>query len=124
LPNESKGKLTDIITSINVVALSAANQARSWNIFKVKGVELSLAFFEQQVHLKKTASELLFEGYDDPIITVAKEIAKIMGIDVPFDRFGYFYKVRDINVLLIALFIRELPFCLTTYFLSVTRVLC
>lgn len=85
--------MSDNITSVNVVALSAANQARSWNIFKVKGVELSLGFFDQQVALTKTASELLFEGYDDPIITVATEIAKIMGIVVPFDRFGWFYKV-------------------------------
>lgn len=83
----------DLITSVNVVALSAANQARSWNILKVKGVELSLAFFGQQIHLTKTADELLFKGYEDPIINVAREIAKVMGIDVPFDRFGWFYMV-------------------------------
>jgi scavenger receptor class B, member 1 len=35
LPEQSKGQLSDIITSVNVVALSSANQARSWNIFKV-----------------------------------------------------------------------------------------
>ncbi|KAG5676732.1 hypothetical protein PVAND_006541 [Polypedilum vanderplanki] len=99
LPDESKGQLSDMITSINVVALSSANQARSWNIFKVKGVELSLSFFDQQIHLTKTASELLFEGYDDPIINVAKEIAKIMGITVPFDRFGYFYSRNESSLL-------------------------
>lgn len=59
----------------------------------MKGVELSLAFFDQQIHITKTADELLFKGYDDPIITVAKEIAGIMGIDVPFNRFGWFYMV-------------------------------
>lgn len=53
------------------------------------GVEISLAFYGQQIHLTKTADELLFKGYDDPIITVARDIAKIMGIDVPFDRFGW-----------------------------------
>jgi hypothetical protein len=99
MPNDSKGKLTDRITSVNVVALSAANQAKSWNIFKVKGVEISLAFFGQQIHLTKTASELLFEGYDDPIISVAKDIAKVMGIDVPFDRFGWFYQRNESSLL-------------------------
>jgi hypothetical protein len=59
----------------------------------VTGVEISLAFFDQQIHLSKTADELLFKGYDDPIISFAKEIAKMMGIDVPFDRFGWFYMV-------------------------------
>lgn len=95
IPEQSRGKLTDMITSVNVVALAASNQARSFNILKVKGVELSLAFFGQKIYLTKTASELLFEGYEDSIITVAKEIAKIMGIDVPFDgnRFGWFYQV-------------------------------
>lgn len=35
LPEQSSGHLDDLITSVNVVALSAANQARSWNILKV-----------------------------------------------------------------------------------------
>lgn len=83
LPEQSKGKLTDVISSVNVIALSAANQARTMNLFKTKGIELSLRFFGQEIHTVKTASELLFEGYDDPIITVAKDIASLMGIDVP-----------------------------------------
>lgn len=101
IPEQSRGKMTDVITSVNVVALAASNQARSFNILKVKGVELSLAFFGQQIYLTKTASELLFEGYEDSIITVAKEIAKIMGIDVPFDgnRFGWFYQRNESSTL-------------------------
>lgn len=70
-------------------------QARSWNVFKVKGVEISLLYYGQKVHITKTANEWLFEGYADPIISVAKEIASILGVgDIPFDRFGWFYQVR------------------------------
>lgn len=76
---------------------SSAVQARSWNIFKVKGVELSLLYYGQKVHITKLAREWLFEGYEDPIITVAKDIASILGVgDIPFDRFGWFYQVRNI----------------------------
>jgi len=73
---------------------SSAVQAKSWNIIKLKGVELSMAFFGQQVHVTKTANEWLFEGYEDPIINVAKDIASILNIgDIPFERFGWFYQV-------------------------------
>lgn len=58
-----------------------------------------MKFFGQQIHLTKTADELLFKGYDDPIIRVAKDIAKIMSIDVPFTRFGWFYMVKIIKIL-------------------------
>lgn len=114
IPEQSNGRLDDVITSVNVIALvsssfaciwssqlrrcfsqSSAVQARSWNILKVKGVEFSLALYGQKLHITKTASEWLFEGYDDPIITVAKDIASILGVgDIPFDRFGWFYQVH------------------------------
>jgi scavenger receptor class B, member 1 len=55
---------------------------------------MSLSFFGQKVHLTKTAGEWLFEGYEDPIIGVAKEIASVLDIgDIPFDKFGWFYSV-------------------------------
>jgi hypothetical protein len=59
---------------------------------------MGLAFYKQKIHVTKTASEWLFEGYEDPIIGVAKEIASFLGVgDVPFDRFGWFYMVRRKN---------------------------
>lgn len=55
---------------------------------------MSLLYYGQKVHITKTASEWLFEGYEDPIITVAKDIASILGVgEIPFDRFGWFYQV-------------------------------
>ncbi|KAL7050568.1 hypothetical protein ACKWTF_004126 [Chironomus riparius] len=95
-PEFSVGKMTDIITSPNLISLAASKQAQSFNILKVKGVELGLAFFEQKFHVTKTASELLFEGYEDSMIAVAAEIVKFMDIEVPFDdRYGWFYKRNE-----------------------------
>ena len=65
------------------------------NLLKVRGMEMSLAFFGQKIHITKTANEWLFEGYSDPIITIAKDVASYFGVgDIPFDRFGWFYMVR------------------------------
>lgn len=36
---------------------------------------------------KHTVSQLLFEGYEDPLITESRKI----GMPVPFDKFGWFY---------------------------------
>ena len=95
VPEQSRGKLSDVITTPNAVALCVSNQAKTFNIFKLKGVEMSLAFFGQEIHVTKTLSELLFEGYEDSMVAVASEIGKIMGYDVPFEnRYGWMHKVR------------------------------
>lgn len=56
---------------------------------------MSLAFYGQKLHITKSANEWLFEGYEDPIIPIAKEIASFLGVgEIPFDRFGWFYQVN------------------------------
>lgn len=51
--------------------------------------------YDQKVFITKTASELLFEGYQDDMIDIAREMPSIVSeeIDVPYDRFGWFYMV-------------------------------
>lgn len=51
--------------------------------------------YSQEVHVTKTAGELLFEGYQDDMIDMAIEMAATdKSIFVPYDRFGWFYGVR------------------------------
>lgn len=77
-------------------------QTRGWNLFKVKGIEISLNAFGQKIFTTKTVDEWLFQGYDDPIIPTAAMIAKLIGVgDIPFDRFGWFYQVSRAYQLLI-----------------------
>jgi scavenger receptor class B protein 1 len=47
--------------------------------------------YKQNFSVTKTAAELMFEGYEDDMITMAKSFGS-MG-QVPFDRVGWFYKV-------------------------------
>lgn len=61
----------------------------------MKGVEMSLSFYGQKLHNTKTADEWLFTGYNDPIISIARDMASLLGMgDIPFDRFGWFYQVK------------------------------
>ncbi|GAB0093508.1 uncharacterized protein DMENIID0001_086580 [Sergentomyia squamirostris] len=88
----SKGSLDDVITSVNIVALSAAETVRWQNYVEQKKVALGLSLYGEEIHVTKTAREFLFDGYEDDLIDMAKEMAAFSSdIQVPFDRAGWFY---------------------------------
>ena len=52
--------------------------------------------FKQDMIIQKTAEELLFGGYNDPMIGIWRDIVKDMGeSDLPFEKnkFGWFMNV-------------------------------
>ncbi|XP_055711408.1 protein peste-like isoform X2 [Phlebotomus papatasi] len=88
----SKGSLDDNITSVNIVALSAAETVRWQSYVEQKKVSLGLSLYNEELHVTKTAREFLFDGYEDDLIEMAKEMSAFSSdIVVPFDRAGYFY---------------------------------
>jgi hypothetical protein len=46
----------------------------------------------QKVWVTKTTGELLFEGYSDPILTMATKLPNIAQTKIPADKFGWFYR--------------------------------
>jgi CD36 family len=76
---------------------SAATRAKTWSWIKAKGVSVGLAAFNQNVHVTKKASEWLFDGYDDIMIDIAKNNPLLDAGNIPFDKFGWFYMVRNLN---------------------------
>lgn len=46
----------------------------------------------QKISVTKTVSEFLFEGYVDPLLTAGQGWPA--SSKVPYDKFGWFYKVR------------------------------
>ena len=46
--------------------------------------------FKSQLFITKTVNEFLFEGYEDPFLTLALKIP--MEILPPFDKFAWFYQ--------------------------------
>lgn len=58
---------------------------------RAKSIAFGLAMYDQKIHVTKTAGEMLFEGYEDDMITLAKQLPFLAGEEVPFDRVGWFY---------------------------------
>lgn len=56
---------------------------------------MGLSMFRQQIFVTKTAGEILFDGYEDPLLDMAKSLpSSATGGAPPVDRFGWFYGVR------------------------------
>ncbi|XP_043253594.1 protein croquemort-like isoform X2 [Colletes gigas] len=87
-PDLTNGSLDDTITQLNTVAISAKHKVRYWE--EVLQSSLSFMLSSSKVHTTKTVNELLFTGYDDPLIKLGRLMG--MGLDVPpFNKFGWFY---------------------------------
>ncbi|XP_077284882.1 protein peste-like [Arctopsyche grandis] len=88
----SKGTLDDNITTLNAIAASAVYTSRYWNYIRQKGLSMGLTIFNQEISVTKTARELLFDGYDDPLLDLAKSLPQKETNAPPVDKFGWFYK--------------------------------
>lgn len=52
--------------------------------------------YRQKIYIVKEARELLFDGYEDKLITLARRVTKRfkqIKLEVPYDRFGWLYGV-------------------------------
>lgn len=60
-----------------------------------KQVSMGLTLYNQQTFVVKSARELLFDGYQDDMIDMARVLgpASIRKFSIPYDRFGWFYQV-------------------------------
>lgn len=94
LPEKSNGSLDDEITNINVIATTVALITRQSFALKLA---IDALFIEQntQLFIKKTARELIFDGYNDPILEFLKNMKHLLPInlpipEIPFTKFGWF----------------------------------
>ncbi|KAJ3643118.1 hypothetical protein Zmor_025850 [Zophobas morio] len=88
----SNHDIREEVTTINPVAVSAVYTSRAWSYFVRKGLSLSLSSITPTIHLTRRVGQMLFEGYKDPMITVAKTLPFLAGTSLPpWDRFGWFY---------------------------------
>ncbi|XP_035433639.2 protein peste-like isoform X2 [Spodoptera frugiperda] len=89
----SNGTLQDNITTLNGIAASAVYRSRFWGFLQQKGLAMGLAMFNQKIAVSKLARELLFEGYDDQLLNLAKSLpSSTTGGAPPVDKFGWFYE--------------------------------
>lgn len=92
LPEKSNGSLNDKITNLNIIVATVAYAVRDQHYLVKRGVDFFLKEKERTLFTTHTVNELLFEGYDDPLLVLAKDL-NITGLNIPFDKFGWFYAV-------------------------------
>jgi len=86
----SNGSLSDIVTTVNMIAVSASHRARDWGIIKSIVLGVALNVNGEKVHVTKTAAELLFDGYEDGMLNLA---IGLNDNETPYDKCGYLYMV-------------------------------
>lgn len=85
----SNGSLSDLCTTVNLVAIGAGNHAKDFGYWKQKlAVSPVLSSFNQKLHVTKSVRELLFEGYEDSMV----KLGSLLSNDAPIDRVGFFVK--------------------------------
>ncbi|XP_018568082.1 protein peste-like isoform X2 [Anoplophora glabripennis] len=87
----SNGSLTDTVTSIDPVALSAVYTTRSWNYFVKKSLSGVLLSMIDSVSISHTVGQVLYEGYDDPLLKTASTISSFHASLPKMEKFGWFY---------------------------------
>ena len=90
-PSMSVGPLTDSVVSLNLPMVTAVNYARQSFMMEF-GLSDMLATIEAKLFLNRTVGELLFDGYDDPILEIGASFDNEERT-LPIDKFGWFYKV-------------------------------
>ncbi|XP_028137286.1 protein croquemort isoform X2 [Diabrotica virgifera virgifera] len=79
--------LSDVINSINTVAVSIGYQARFQSYWTKKMISFGIGSRSAHLYVTKTVRELLFDGYDDPILGI---ISKIPFVGAP-EKGGLFF---------------------------------
>ncbi|KAJ3643123.1 hypothetical protein Zmor_025854 [Zophobas morio] len=82
----SARNLTDVITTINIVPLTIAYKARHFGYFSKRTISYSLSTLSS-LYVTKTAGEILFDGYEESILSILSSVP-LTGIT---DKFGLFY---------------------------------
>lgn len=73
---------------------SAAHTSRFWGFGGQKQVSMGLSLYGHKVYVVKKANELLFDGYEDDLISMAATMQDMgMNLNIPYKRFGWMYDV-------------------------------
>ncbi|XP_031829308.1 protein croquemort [Nomia melanderi] len=90
-PELTNGSLSDPITQLNAVAISAKHKVRYWDEMMQSTLSIMLYSTGTPIHITKTVNELLFAGYDDTLIKLGQSVGGVADDIPPFDKFGWFY---------------------------------
>jgi len=89
----SNGSLCDRVTTVNIILNILGDKLQTINehwIYVLTNYYFKLTNIDKP-YLTKTASEFIFDGYDDPILDVIIKLKDFVHIDIPFKKVGWFY---------------------------------
>lgn len=84
----SNGSLTDKITNLNPILTTVAFAVRHKSMLIRKMTNAFIVRLGEKLTLTKSVNELLFEGYDDILLQIAR---KMNATSIPYSKFGWFY---------------------------------
>jgi scavenger receptor class B, member 1 len=92
VPDQSKGSLDDRLVLLNIPAATVGATAQNLPKITRGLMNLGLKAIGENLFVEKTAGEILFDGYDDPVLKAAEFIHKF-NVPIPgiMDKFGFYY---------------------------------
>lgn len=90
-PDMSAGPLSDTVMTLNLPLVGAADAAKE-NFFMQWGLADIFSSMQAKLFVNKTVGELLFDGYDDELVSIGDAYTEDEDKSVPMDKFGWFYK--------------------------------
>ena len=91
-PEQSKGSLDDRLVLLNIPAATVGATAQKLPKITRGLMDLGLKAIKEKLFVEKSAREVLFDGYEDPILSAAEFIHKF-NVPIPgiMDKFGFYY---------------------------------
>ena len=83
-------KMSDHIMTLNAPAASAIPMVKYLSDFLKLAIAADFGIFNEKLFVSKNVSELLFDGYSDPILTQTMHLPDSL-VPYKMDKFGYFY---------------------------------
>lgn len=84
----SKGSLSDKVTNLNPIVATVAFSVRNKTSFIRKLTNKFMESLGEQLIFTKSVNSLLFEGYNDTLLDIAR---KMNATKLPYYKFGWFY---------------------------------
>lgn len=88
--DNSPGNISDVITTIDMVAVSLAQRAKDAYFFVKNPVKIALMFSD--IFVRKTVKDLI-SGYEHSVMSAANALNFVTGENAP-DKFGFFYSAN------------------------------
>jgi len=89
-PEMSVGSLTDTVITLNLPMVGAVDYARGSFMMEF-GLSDMFSTIDATLFINKTIGELLFDGYDDPVLEIGSSFDE-EEVNLPMEKFGWFYK--------------------------------